>query len=138
MINVSKLNPVSGPEGFQTELTPLGKPCSIVRILEECKSHNASILNKEGIKKSKKKNKPAKQFSQSIFSTLHVVMATPASGSCIAPSTSLKNYELFYSILIGKDTNFYMSGLTIKLFFEMTGKCFSPKIYPRRQLSCRF
>ncbi len=25
-----------------------------------------------------------------------------------------------------------------KIIFEMTGKCFSPKIYPRRQLSCRF
>ena len=31
------LNPVSGPRGFPTELTPRGKPCCIVRIFEECK-----------------------------------------------------------------------------------------------------
>ncbi len=31
-----ELNPVSGPRGFPTELTPRGKPCCIVRIFEEC------------------------------------------------------------------------------------------------------
>ncbi len=31
-----ELNPVSGLRGFSTELTPRGKPCCIVRILEEC------------------------------------------------------------------------------------------------------
>ncbi len=32
-----ELNPVSGPRGFPTELTPRGTPCCIVRIFEECR-----------------------------------------------------------------------------------------------------